>query len=295
VSIPIRTEKLTKRYRETVALDGLDLEVAAGEVLGFLGPNGAGKSTTISLLLGFARPSSGRAEIFGLDCWGASRLTHRRVAYVPSEANLWPGLTGEEVLHVLGNLHGAVDAAHRTELIERFELDVTKKVRAYSHGNRQKVLIVAALATRADVLLLDEPTNGLDPLAEEVFRACVREAGDRGQSVLLSSHMLSEVEAVCDTVVMLRTGRVIERGRLDELRDLSASHVCARFAGPPPAGVDAVPGVTNVTVVDDELQLDVTGPIGPLVRLLADAGVTHLTTSEPSLEELFVTRYQHRS
>ena len=183
VPVIIRTEQLTKRFGSTLALDGLDLEVHEGEVLGYLGPNGAGKSTTIALLLGLARPTSGRALLFGLDAWRDAVAIHRRLAYVPSEATLWPSMSGDEVLRFLANVHGAVDAHYRDELVDRFELDVGKKIRAYSHGNRQKVLLVAALATRADLLLLDEPTTGLDPLMEQVFRQCVREARDRGQTV----------------------------------------------------------------------------------------------------------------
>ena len=199
----IRTEKLSKRFGPATALDSLDLEIERGEVFGYLGPNGAGKSTTIALLLGLMRPTAGRAWILGLDVWRDAPAIHRRLAYVPSEANLWPSLTGAETLQFLGNVHGFVDDAYRADLIARFELDVDKKMRAYSHGNRQKVLLVAAFASRAEVLLLDEPTTGLDPLMEQVFRACVREARDHGQSILLSSHILSEVEAVCDRVTML--------------------------------------------------------------------------------------------
>ncbi len=199
----IRAEQLTKRYGHVIALDSLDLEIEPGEVFGYLGPNGAGKSTTIALLLGFIRPTSGSARIFDLDVRRDARVIHRRVAYVPSEANLWPSLTGAEALQFLGNVHGSVDAAYRGELIDRFELVADKRIRAYSHGNRQKILLIAAFASRADLLLLDEPTTGLDPLMEQVFRACVREAQARGQTVLLSSHILSEVEAVCDRVAML--------------------------------------------------------------------------------------------
>jgi len=288
--VAIHTEGLTKRYGGTLALDGLDLDVDDGEVLGYLGPNGAGKSTTIGLLLAHIRPTAGSAHIFGLDAWHDAPAIHRRLAYVPSESNLWPALTGEEVLRFLGNVHGSVDDAYRNELIDRFELEVEKKIRAYSHGNRQKVLLIAALSSRADLLLLDEPTSGLDPLMEQVFRACVREARDRGQTVLLSSHILSEVEAVCDRVAMLRSGKLIETGRLDVLRGLTALHVHARLDGPPP-DLARVEGVSNVVVDGSSVECDVDGRIEPLLRALADVGVQHLTTREQSLEELFASHY----
>jgi len=286
----VRTEQLTKRYGSTVALDGLDLEVDEGEVLGYLGPNGAGKSTTIALLLGLARPTAGRAELFGLDAWRDAVAIHHRLAYVPSEATLWPSLSGEEVLRFLAAVHGAVDEAYRDELVDRFELDVGKKIRAYSHGNRQKVLLVGALATRADLLLLDEPTTGLDPLMEQVFRQCVREARERGQTVLLSSHILSEVEAVCDRVAMLRGGRLVESGRLDVLRRLATTHLTATLDAPPP-DLTTVPGVEHVVVDGTTVECDVTGRIERLLRRLSDVGVQHLVTHEPSLEELFVAHY----
>jgi ABC-2 type transport system ATP-binding protein len=286
----VATRELTKRYGHTTALDALDLEVEAGEVFGYLGPNGAGKSTTIGLLLGMLRPTSGSATIFGLDAWREAATIHGRLAYVPSEANLWPSLTGAEVLQFLANIHGSVDEQYRTELVERFELVVDKKIRAYSHGNRQKVLLVAAFASRAELLLLDEPTTGLDPLMEQVFRDCVREARDRGQTVLLSSHIMSEVEAVCDRVAMIRAGRVIEVGQLDALRGLAAVHVRATLRQPI-ADIGALTGVTNVVIDGSRFECDVNGPIQPLLAALTDAGVEALTTHEPSLEQLFVTRY----
>jgi ABC-2 type transport system ATP-binding protein len=289
----IHTEQLTKRYGHATALDALDLDVGQGEVFGYLGPNGAGKSTTISLLLGLIRPTSGRAEIFGSDAWSDAPAIHRRLAYVPSEANLWPSLTGAEALRFLANLHGGVDEAYRTELVQRFDLEVDKKIRAYSHGNRQKVLLVAAFTTRADLLLLDEPTSGLDPLMEQVFQACVREAAERGQTVLLSSHILSEVEAVCDRVAMLRAGRNIESGRLDVLRGIAALRVRAELDGPPP-DLAAVEGVGNIEVDGTTVECDVSGSMEPLLRTLADVGVHRMTTREPSLEELFVSHYGDR-
>jgi len=286
----IRAEQLTKLYGQTVALDALDLEIEQGEVFGYLGPNGAGKSTTIGLLLGLIRPTSGGARIFGLDVRRDAPAIHRRVAYVPSEANLWPSLTGAEALRFMGNIHGSVDHGYRDGLIDRFELVADKKMRAYSHGNRQKVLLIAAFASRADLLLLDEPTTGLDPLMEQVFRACVREAHDRGQTVLLSSHILSEVEAVCDRVAMLRTGRIIETGHLDALRGLAALRVRAVLSSAVP-DLSGLEGVSNVVVEGQTVECDVAGSMEPLMRALAAAGVTHITTREPSLEELFVSHY----
>ena len=286
----IETESLTKRYGTTAAVDSLDLAINEGEVFGYLGPNGAGKSTTISILLGLIRATSGSARIFGLDVWRDAPSIHRRLASVPSEANLWPSLTGAEALQFLGNIHGGVDAAYRDELIERFELAPDKKIRAYSHGNRQKVLLIAAFASRPDLLLLDEPTTGLDPLKEQVFRSCVREAQRNGQTVMLSSHILSEVEAVCDRVAMLREGRLIETGHLDVLRGLAAVRVHAVSDRDLP-DLSGVPGVTHVVVDGPVLECEVTGTMEPLLRALADAGVTKVTTREPSLEELFVSHY----
>jgi ABC-2 type transport system ATP-binding protein len=286
----VETEGLTKRYGRAVVLDHLDLTVEAGQVFGYLGPNGSGKSTTISLLLGLIRATSGRARIFGLDAASDGAAVHRRLAFVPSVANLWPSLTGGETIDLLGRLHGSVDADYRDELIERFALTADKKNRAYSHGNRQKVLLIAAFASRADLLLLDEPTTGLDPLMEQVFRECVLEARDRGQTVFLSSHILSEVDAVCDRVAMLRAGRIIETGTLDELRGLAAVRVHARFTGAVP-DLAVVEGVSHVRTDGATVECDVTGSIEPLLTVLAGAGVEHLTTREPSLEELFMHRY----
>ena len=218
--VAVRTEGLTKRFGEVVALDDLDFEVAPGEVVGYLGPNGAGKTTTIRLMLGLAQPSAGRCEIFGLDSQARAVEAHRRLAYVAGEASLWPSLTGAESLHLLGRIHGQVDEAYRDELIARFDLDPDKKVRAYSRGNRQKVVLIGALMVRPDLLVLDEPTSGLDPLMEQAFRSCIREARDRGQSVFLSSHIMSEIEALCDRVGILREGKLIESGSLADMRHL---------------------------------------------------------------------------
>jgi ABC-2 type transport system ATP-binding protein len=237
----IATEGLTKRYGETLALDGLELDIAEGEVYGYLGPNGAGKTTTIRLLLGLHRASAGRAALFGVDAWEEPVRAHRRVAYVAGEPFLWPSLTPEETFAFLASLHGGTDVTYRGQLVERFQLDARKKIRALSKGNRQKVQLVAALATRADLLILDEPTAGLDPLMEVAFRDCIIEAKDRGQTVFLSSHILSEVEALCDRVGILRNGRLVDQGTLSELKHLSAQTVEVTFDGPAPT-VRSLPG-----------------------------------------------------
>ena len=290
MTVAILSDGLSKSFGKTPALTSLNLEVPAGEVLGYLGPNGAGKTTTIRLLLGLIWATAGRAEVLGVDCQRNPVDAHRRMAFVPGEANLWPALTGSETLHLLGRLHGQVDPAYRDELIRRFDLDPAKRIRAYSKGNRQKVLLIAGLMTRADVLLLDEPTSGLDPLMEQAFRACVVEARDRGQTVFLSSHILSEVEALCDRVAILRAGRLVEVGTLAEMRHLAALTIEADFDGPPP-GVSQVPGVTHVDVQGHHLRCQVKGSVQPLLAVLASAGVTHLISREPSLEELFLAHY----
>jgi ABC-2 type transport system ATP-binding protein len=286
----IRAEGLTKRYGPTVALDSLDLAIRPGEVYGYLGPNGAGKTTTIRLLLGLHRPSAGSARVFGLDPWADPVASHRRLAYVAGEPFLWPALTGEECLEFLARLHGSVDEAYRAHLMERFRFDPGKRVRDYSKGNRQKIQLIAAFGARPDLLVLDEPTSGLDPLMEAAFRDTVSEARDRGQTVFLSSHILSEVEALCDRVGILREGRMVEEGTLPELRHLSRHVVEATFAGPPPA-LGLPPGVTATAAGEATVRFAVSGPVGPLVDALAGTGVIALTSREPSLEELFLAQY----
>ena len=286
----IRTSGLSKRYGRLDALKDLNFEVAGGETVGYLGPNGAGKTTTIRLLLGLVRPDAGRAEIFGLDCQRQAVAVHRRLAYVAGEASLWPSLTGIETLHLLGRVQGRVDGAYRDELVARFNLDPGKRVRAYSKGNRQKLILIAALMTRPDLLVLDEPTNGLDPLMEQAFRRCIHEARERGQTVFLSSHILSEVEALCDRVGILRDGLLVEMGTLAEMRHLSALSVEATMDGAVP-DLSRVPGVRSVEVTGRVVRCQVHGSMEPLLRVLAAAGVHELLSREPSLEELFLAHY----
>jgi ABC-2 type transport system ATP-binding protein len=292
-SVAIETRGLTKRYGDLVALDHLDLSIPRGEVFGLLGPNGAGKTTTLRLLLGFARPTEGSARIAGYDAQREVAAAHRHLAFVSGDLALWPQLSGRDTLDFLGALHGSFDASYRDALIERFTLDPSRRVRALSKGNRQKVGLIGAFMTRADVLILDEPTTGLDPLMDIAFRTCVNEAKANGQTVLLSSHVLSEVEATCDRVGILRTGRLIDIGSLDDLRGLSARTVEAVFDGPVP-DVSAIEGVTSVTSTDHTLHCQVRGPMTALLRALADAGATEVTSREPSLEELFLAHYGSR-
>jgi ABC-2 type transport system ATP-binding protein len=286
----IRTAGLSKYYGTVGALRGLDLEIHQGEVVGYLGPNGAGKTTTIRLLLGLIQPSGGVAELFGLDCQRQSVEAHRRLGYVPGESGLWPSLTGEETLHLLGEIQGRVDIPYRQELIQRFDFDPSKRVRAYSKGNRQKLILIAALMARPDLLLLDEPTSGLDPIMEQAFRRCVHEARDRGQTVFLSSHILSEVEALCDRVGILRDGALVDMGTLADLRHLSSLTVEATFDGSVP-DLSRVPGVTSLQIEGKVVRCQVQGTVEPLLKVLAASGVHELLSREPSLEELFLAHY----
>jgi ABC-2 type transport system ATP-binding protein len=290
MEIVIRIEGLTKRYGAATALDSLSLEVKKGEVLGYLGPNGAGKTTTIRLLLGLIRSTSGRAEIFGLDAQKDKVRAHRHIAYVPGEAHFWPSLTGEETLHLLGNIHGGVDEKYRRELIKRFRFDPSKKVRTYSKGNHQKIALIAAFSTRADLLILDEPTSGLDPIMGQAFRECVHEAKAAGQTIFLSSHVLSEVEALCDRVAILRGGKLVELGTLTEMRHLSAVTIEATFDKKPPTVKD-IKGVSDVRITGNVLTAQVHGSITPLLEVLTPAKPKSLLSREPSLEELFLSLY----
>ncbi|WP_300007411.1 ABC transporter ATP-binding protein [Pseudonocardia sp.] len=288
---PIAVSGLTKSFGPTRALDGLDLDVAAGEVHGFLGPNGSGKSTTIRVLLGLLRSDAGQVRLLGGDPWRDATALHRRLAYVPGDVTLWPNLSGGEVIDLLGRMRGGLDAGRRAALLERFDLDPRKKGRTYSKGNRQKVALVAALASDVELLLLDEPTSGLDPLMEEVFRTCIAEERERGRTVLLSSHVLAEVEALCDRVSIIRDGRTVESGTLAQLRHLTRTSVTAELATPP-AGIDALPGVHDLTVDGTRVRCEVDADaLDGLLRRLADHGVRALVSHPPTLEQLFLQHY----
>ncbi|WP_414170349.1 ATP-binding cassette domain-containing protein [Streptoverticillium reticulum] len=283
---------LHKSFGRTHALDGLDLAVEAGEVHGFLGPNGAGKSTAIRVLLGLLRADSGAAQVLGRDPWHDAVELHRHVAYVPGDVTLWRNLSGGEVIDLYGRLRGGLDARRRAELLDRFELDPTKKGRTYSKGNRQKVALVAAFASDVELLILDEPTSGLDPLMEEVFQSCVEDERNRGRTVLLSSHILSEVESLCDRVSIIRKGRTVETGSLAELRHLTRTSVTAELAGPAD-GLSRLPGVHNLDVQGLQVTFQVdTDKIDAALRSLTVSGVRSLVSTPPTLEELFLRHYQ---
>jgi len=282
---------LEKSFGSTRALDGMDLSVRTGEVHGFLGPNGAGKTTTIRVLLGLLRADAGRAELLGGHPWQDAVRLHRRLAYVPGEVSLWPKLTGGEVIDLLGRLRGDLDRRRRDELLERFELDPTKRTRAYSKGNRQKVALVAALASNAELLILDEPTSGLDPLMEAVFQDCIHEVKLEGRTVLLSSHILAEVEALCDRVSIIRLGRMVQSGTLDDLRHLTRTSITAEVDGATTALKD-VPGLHDLVVDDGTVRFDVDQDhLGETVRTLGELGVRRLVSHPPTLEELFLRHY----
>ncbi len=288
---PIEISGLVKCFGHLRALDGLDLTVAAGEVHGFLGPNGSGKSTTIRVLLGMLRKDGGEARLFGADPWTEAADLHRRLAYVPGDVNLWPTLTGGEVIDLLGRLRGGLDERRRADLLERFELDPTKKGRTYSKGNRQKVALVAALASDVELLVLDEPTTGLDPLMESVFQDCIDEFRENGRAVLLSSHVLAEVERLCDRVSIIRSGRRVESGTLSELRHLTRTSVHAETSAPV-VGLEVLAGVHDLAVEGRRAVFEVdTSHLGDALGLLQRAGVTSLTATPPTLEELFLRHY----
>jgi len=288
----IRTGGLVKTFGQTRALNGLDLSVRTGEVHGFLGPNGAGKTTTIRVLLGLLHADAGTATVLDGDPWRDATALHRRLAYVPGDVTLWPNLSGGEVIDLLGRLRGGLDRKRRTELLERFDLDPRKKGRAYSKGNRQKVALVAALASDVELLILDEPTSGLDPLMEDVFRQVIQEEQRRaGRTVLLSSHILSEVEALCDRVTIIREGRAVETGTLAELRHLTRTSIHAELAGPPDR-LAALPGVHDLQVRNGRVRFDVdTADLDAALRQLTEAGVRSLVSQPPTLEELFLRHY----
>ena len=282
---------LVKTFGQTRALDGLDLEIRPGEVHGFLGPNGAGKTTTIRVLLGLLRADAGSVSLLGGDPWHDAVALHSRIAYVPGEVNLWPNLSGGEAIDLLSRLRGGVDVRKRDELLERFALDPSKKARTYSKGNRQKVALVAGLASDAELLILDEPTSGLDPLMEAVFQEIIREVKAEGRTVLLSSHILAEVEALCDRVSIIRLGRTVESGTLTELRHLTRTTVTAEVAAPAGA-LEGLAGVHDLAVRDGTVTFDVDGEhLAVAVRKLGELGVRSLTSRPPTLEQLFLRHY----
>jgi ABC-2 type transport system ATP-binding protein len=287
----IATSGLVKTFGSTRALDGLDLTVETGQVHGFLGPNGAGKSTTLRVLLGLLRADSGRAQLLGGDPWRDAVALHRRVAYVPGDVELWPNLTGGEAIDLLGRLRGGLDKARRAELVERFDLDPRKKGRTYSKGNRQKVAIVAALASDAELLLLDEPTAGLDPLMEVVFQDVINRLKAEGRTVLLSSHILAQVEKLADTISIIRLGKIVQSGTLAEMRHLTRTTIEADTAEPV-TGLAELPGVHNVEIQDGRVRFAVDGAhLDGAVKALSRSGIRSLTSHPPTLEELMLRHY----
>ena len=292
----ISVRGLVKAFGSTRALDGLDLEVAPGEVHGFLGPNGSGKTTTIRVLLGLLRADAGEVRLLGGHPWHDAVELHRRLAYVPGDVSLWPKLTGGEIIDLFARIRGDVDERRRDELIQRFELDPTKRARTYSKGNRQKVALVAGLASSAELLILDEPTSGLDPLMEAVFQDCIQEVREEGRTVLLSSHILAEVEALCDRVSIIRAGRTVESGSLESLRALTRTSVTAETERPV-EGLDRMPGVHDLEVRsqldgDTEVRFQVdTAHLGEAIAALSAAGIRTLICQPPTLEELFLRHY----
>ncbi len=299
MSSAISIEQLVKTFGSTRALDGLDLEVRTGEVHGFLGPNGAGKTVTIRILLGLLRADSGTVSLLGGDPWRDAVDLHRDIAYVPGDVNLWPNLSGGETIDLLARLRAdgsdrggsAVDLTKRDELIERLALDPTKKSRTYSKGNRQKVALIAGLSSRAELLLLDEPTSGLDPLMESVFQDCVLEATAQGRTVLLSSHILAEVEKLCDRVTIIRQGRTVQTGTLDEMRHLTRTSITVATERPI-TGLDAIDGVHDLVLDDGHVRFDVdAGALDETIRHLSSFGIRSLVSQPPTLEELFLRHY----
>jgi ABC-2 type transport system ATP-binding protein len=292
MSTAISISGLVKTFGPVRALDGLDLEVRTGEVHGFLGPNGAGKTTTLRVLLGLLRPDAGTARLLGGDPWRDAVALHRRLAYVPGDVTLWPSLSGGEVIDLLGRLRGGLDPKRRDELLERFDLDPRKKARTYSKGNRQKVALVAALASDVELLLLDEPTSGLDPLMEARFREVIADERHSGRTVLLSSHILAEAEALCDRVSIVRVGRTVESGTLAELRHLTRTSIQAELAGPPD-GLTGLPGVHQLEVDGTRVRAQVDADrLDEVLRHLSAAGVRSLISQPPTLEELFLRHYE---
>ncbi|HLS61602.1 MAG TPA: ABC transporter ATP-binding protein [Virgibacillus sp.] len=288
----LKITNLTKTFGNFTALDGVNLEVNKGEVYGFIGPNGAGKSTTIRVLLGIMKAASGGATIFGQDAWKEAVDIHKRIAYVPGDVNLWPNLTGGEVIDLFVKLRGTNNKSKREELIKRFDLDPTKKCRTYSKGNRQKVALIAAFSSDADFYILDEPTSGLDPLMERVFQECVLEAKGKGKSVLLSSHILSEVERLCDKVSIIREGKIIESGSLDELRHLTRTILHVETKDPMPA-LDEVKGIHDIEIEDQTFTFHVdTEELDQVMKYVSQFGIVKLESAPPTLEDLFMRHYE---
>ena len=290
VEAAISISGLVKRFGQVTALDGLDMEVITGETHGFLGPNGSGKSTTIRVLLGLLRADAGQVRLLGGDPWRESVSLHRRLAYVPGEVSLWPNLTGGEVIDLLARMRGGIDETRREELLQRFELDPSRSCRNYSKGNRQKVALVAALCADVELLLLDEPTAGLDPVMEAEFQEVVREEVARGRTILLSSHILAEVESLCDRVTIIRAGQAVASGSLRELRGLTRTTVVARLATP--ADLGDVPGLSVVSARDGEIRAEVeSGHLSDVMGILSQRGIESLVVHPPTLEELFLQHY----
>ncbi|HXG27740.1 MAG TPA: ABC transporter ATP-binding protein [Nevskiales bacterium] len=288
----ISVSGLVKSFGPTRALDGLDLSVRTGEVHGFLGPNGAGKTTTIRILLGLLRADAGQARLLGGDPWRDATALHRRLAYVPGDVSLWPNLSGGKIIDLLGRLRGGLDPRRRAALLSRFDLDPRSKARTYSKGNRQKVALIAALASDVELLILDEPTSGLDPLMEAVFRQCIAEEQARGRTVLLSSHILAEVEALCDRVTIIRAGRTVESGTLADLRHLTRTTITAEVATAP-VGLAGMPGVHDLDIQGNTVRFAVDADaLGRALRELTSAGVISLVSQPPTLEELFLRHYE---
>lgn len=289
--VVLETKDLKKRFGKTQALAGVDIRVKKGEVFGFIGPNGAGKSTTIRCLLGIIKANSGVARIFGKDAWKDAVSIHRDIAYVPGDVSLWPNLTGGEVIDLFLRLRRVHRQHYRDGLITRFDFDPTKKCGTYSKGNRQKVALVAAFSADAKLYILDEPTSGLDPLMELLFRECIAEVKNRGASVLLSSHILSEVEHLCDRISIIRQGRIIDSGTLKEMRHLTRNKMSVE-ALVPLAGIEKLPGVYNVSSNKGLVQFDMdNNQTATVLKFLADKKVTHLVANPPTLEELFMSHY----
>ena len=288
----LEVRNLTKKFGKFTALDGINLEVRSGEVFGFIGPNGAGKSTTIRIILGIVKATAGEVNVFGKDAWKDAVEIHKRIAYVPGDVNLWPNLTGGEVIDLFVKLRGTNNKTKREELIEKFNLDPTKKCRTYSKGNRQKVALIAAFSSDADLYILDEPTSGLDPLMEQVFQQCVMDVKSRGKSVLLSSHILSEVEKLCDRVGIIRQGKIIETGTLNELRHLTRTQILVETKQTI-SSLHELKGVHEIKATEQGLSFQVdTEELDNVFKYISQFGIVKLESAPPTLEDLFMRYYE---